>query len=194
MFSGMLRPLRVPPKGTNMTPKAKEIQALMETFDFTNKSYQVLLNTSMGDILLNLFPDVAPGHCRNILALAKSGFYNNLIFHRVIEGFVIQGGCPTGNGTGGPGYNIKAEFNSKPHNAGTLSMARAMDPDSAGSQFFLCLGRVTHLDNQYTVFGEAANQASTDVILAIGQVETTAGDRPKTPVVIQTASVLESAK
>ena len=177
-----------------MTPKAKEIQALMETFDFTNKSYQVLLNTSMGDILLNLFPDVAPGHCRNILALAKSGFYTNLIFHRVIEGFVIQGGCPTGNGTGGPGYNIKAEFNSKPHNAGTLSMARAMDPDSAGSQFFLCLGRVTHLDNQYTVFGEAANQASTDVILAIGQVETTAGDRPKTPVVIQTASVLESAK
>ncbi len=194
MFSGMLRPLRVPSKGTTMTPKAKEIQALMETFDFTNKTYQVLFSTSMGDILLNLFPDIAPGHCKNILALAKSGFYNNLVFHRVIEGFVIQGGCPTGNGTGGPGYTVKAEFNSKPHNAGTLSMARAMDPDSAGSQFFLCLGRVTHLDNQYTVFGEAANQASTDVILAIGQVETTPGDRPKTPVTIQTASVLESAK
>jgi peptidyl-prolyl cis-trans isomerase B (cyclophilin B) len=177
-----------------MTSSPKEIQALMETFDFSNQSYQVLFSTSMGDILLNLFPDVAPGHCRNILALAKSGFYTNLVFHRVIEGFVIQGGCPTGNGTGGPGYTVKAEFNSKPHNAGTLSMARAMDPDSAGSQFFLCLGRVTHLDNQYTVFGEAANQASLDVILAIGQVETTAGDRPKTPVVIKSATVVTSPK
>jgi peptidyl-prolyl cis-trans isomerase B (cyclophilin B) len=84
----------------------KEIQSQMETFDLKNKKYQVQFTTSMGVILLDLFPDVAEGHCRNILALAKTGFYDGLGFHRVIDGFVIQGGCPKGNGTGGPGYNL----------------------------------------------------------------------------------------
>ena len=88
---------------------------------------------------------------------------------------------------------MKAEFNSRPHNPGTLSMARAMDPNSAGSQFFLCLGRVSHLDNQYTVFGEAADQQSLDVILKIGKSETLPGDQPKTPVVINKALVVENA-
>lgn len=178
-------------QGMILSPK--EIQSQMETFDLKNKKYQVQFTTSMGVILLDLFPDVAEGHCRNILALAKTGFYDGLGFHRVIDGFVIQGGCPKGNGTGGPGYNIKAEFNPRPHNAGTLSMARSMDPDSAGSQFFLCLGRVPHLDNQYTVFGEAANKESRDIILAIGKVETSAGDRPKVAVNIEKAVVIESA-
>lgn len=176
-----------------MSHDPKEVQNLMKSFDFQKHNFQVRFETNMGNILLKLFPDSAENHCRNILALAKSGFYDGLSFHRIIDGFVIQGGCPKGDGTGGPGYNVKAEFNSRPHNPGTLSMARAMDPNSAGSQFFLCLGRVSHLDNQYTVFGEAADQQSLDVILKIGKSETLPGDQPKTPVVIDTALVVENA-
>jgi len=168
------------------------VKELMKSFDFQKNNYEVQFETNLGMIQLKLFPESAEEHCRNILALSKTGFYDGLNFHRIIEGFVIQGGCPKGNGTGGPGYNVKAEFNSRPHNAGTLSMARATDPNSAGSQFFLCLGRVPYLDNQYTVFGEAANQSSLDVILKIGKSETLPGDRPKDPVVIQKALVIES--
>ena len=141
-----------------------QAKAEMENINFKDTTYQIKFDTSMGSILLDLFPDVAPGHCKNIIALSKIGFYDNLTFHRVIDGFVIQGGCPEGTGTGGPGYNVDAEFNAKPHDLGVLSMARAGHPDSAGSQFFLCLGRVPHLDNQYTVFGDAANDESRDVI------------------------------
>ena len=100
---------------------------------------------------------MAPGHVKNFVALAQIGFYNGGCFHRIIKGFMIQGGCPEGTGTGGPGYKIKAEFNKTPHEPGVLSMARTNDPNSAGSQFFICLGTPTHLDGQYTAFGKTAD-------------------------------------
>jgi cyclophilin family peptidyl-prolyl cis-trans isomerase len=172
--------------------KKKDVEKALEGVDFGKFKYQVELDTSKGKILLDTWPDLAPGHVRNLVGLAKIGFYDNVSFHRVIDGFVIQGGCPKGNGTGGPGYTINAEFNSKKHEAGVLSMARTSDPNSAGSQFFLCLGRVPHLDNQYTAFGKAADQASLDVILSIGKVETDDGDRPLQPVTINKAKVIET--
>jgi peptidyl-prolyl cis-trans isomerase B (cyclophilin B) len=114
-----------------------------------------------GHIVLRFFPDVAPNHVKNFATLAKQGFYNGTTFHRVIPGFMIQGGDPNSknpdratHGMGGPGFRVKAEFNSKPHKRGTLSMARSNDPDSAGSQFFICVADSHFLDWQYTVFGE----------------------------------------
>jgi len=121
----------------------------------------VVIETKFGDIELKLFPDIAPGHVENFLKLTKSGFYDGTIFHRVIPGFMIQGGDPNSkgsdkstHGTGGPGYAIDAEFNDKPHVRGALSMARSRDPDSAGSQFFIVVKKSSFLDHQYTVFGE----------------------------------------
>ena len=114
------------------------------------------IETTEGTIVVELWDDVAPGHAKNFLDLAAKGFYDGLTFHRIIKNFVIQGGCPKGNGTGGPGYNVKAEFNNRKHEKGVLSMARSSDPNSAGSQFFICLGRdhCQHLDGQYTAFGK----------------------------------------
>ena len=172
--------------------KKKDVEAALEGVDFTKNKYQVEFDTSHGKILLDTWPDVAPGHVRNLIGLAKIGFYDQVQFHRVISGFVIQGGCPKGNGTGGPGYNINAEFNPRKHEAGVLSMARTSDPNSAGSQFFLCLGRVPHLDNQYTGFGKAADAASLEVIMAIGKLPTDDSDRPLEPVTIKTAKVIQS--
>jgi peptidyl-prolyl cis-trans isomerase B (cyclophilin B) len=118
----------------------------------------------LGNIVLRFFPDVAPGHVKNFVKLSKEGFYNGTTFHRVIPGFMIQGGDPNSkssdrasHGMGGPGYKIKAEFNSKPHKRGIVSMARANDPDSAGSQFFICVADAHFLDWQYTVFGEVVS-------------------------------------
>lgn len=122
---------------------------------------KAVIKTKFGDIVLRFFPDAAPNHVDNFLELAKKGFYNGTIFHRVIPGFMIQGGDPNSkdhdkskHGLGGPGYSIKAEFNKKHHKRGTLSMARSADPDSAGSQFFICVADAPFLDGQYTVFGE----------------------------------------
>ena len=126
-----------------------------------------------------------------MLGLAKLGFYDGGIFHRVISGFMIQGGCPEGTGTGGPGFTIPAEFNATKHERGVLSMARTSDPDSAGSQFFICLENVPHLDRQYTAFGKTADAASLAVVKAIGAVQTAAQDRPATPVKINKVSVVE---
>ena len=109
-----------------------------------------------GRIVAELYPDIAPESVRNFIALANAGYYDGLIFHRVIPGFMIQGGCPDGNGMGGPGYCIKGEFATNPRNShvdGALAMARSMDPDSAGSQFYFCLGAQHNLDSGYTVFG-----------------------------------------
>lgn len=114
----------------------------------------IKISTEKGDMVLELFPDVAPKHVESMLTLIKKDFYNGLNFHRVVPGFVIQGGCPQGTGTGGPGYKIDAEFNSRKHLKGTLAMARSSDPNSAGSQFYICLENIPHLDNQYTVFGQ----------------------------------------
>ena len=120
-----------------------------------------IIKTSFGNIKFNLMSDIAPETVRNFSQLAKSGFYNETLFHRIIPGFMIQGGDPnTKNpdkstwGQGGPGYNLKAEFNSRSHLRGIVSMARATDPDSAGSQFFIVTSDSTFLDRQYTVFGE----------------------------------------
>ena len=107
-----------------------------------------------GDVVIKLRPDLAPKHVERITELAKSGFYDGLSFHRVIDGFVAQGGCPDGNGMGGSGQHIPAEFNAEPHVRGTMSMARTNDPNSADSQFFICLDAVPYLDNQYTVWGQ----------------------------------------
>ena len=107
-----------------------------------------------GEIRMEFYLADAPKTVENFVTLAKKGFYNGLTFHRVVPDFVVQGGCPKGNGTGGPGYQIKAEFNKQKHLRGTVAMARSQDPDSAGCQFYICYGATPHLDGQYTVFGK----------------------------------------
>jgi len=130
-----------------------------------------------------LYPDKAPNSVNNFIALAQSGFYNGLTFHRVIPGFMIQGGCPKGTGTGGPGYSIKGEFsqngfqNDLLHTKGVLSMARTMDPDSAGSQFFIMVDDAPHLDGGYAAFGKVIE--GLDTADAIVSVKTDYNDRPK---------------
>lgn len=127
-----------------------------------NAKEVAVLKTSEGEIVLEFWPDVAPGHVENFKTLAKKGFYDGTCFHRVIKGFMIQGGDPNTKdeakkgawGTGGPGHQIKAEFNDKAHTRGVLSMARSSDPNSAGSQFFICHGDPRFLDKQYTAFGK----------------------------------------
>lgn len=171
-----------------------EVQAAQKSIDFATTAYQLELDTTLGKITLDLLPQVAPNHCLNLLGLAKIGYFDGVVFHRVIKGFMIQGGCPEGTGTGGPGYKIKAEFNQTKHEPGTLSMARTNDPNSAGSQFFICLERTPHLDGQYTAFGKTSDAASLSVVKAIGNVPTGQHDRPKTPVTIRKATVLEKAK
>jgi len=115
------------------------------------------LSTTKGDIVFTFYPDDAPLHCAAFIKLAEAGFYDGLAFHRVEPGFVIQGGDPSGNGTGGPGYRLKAEFNSRPHVRGTVAMARSSDPNSAGSQFYICLDDARFLDKNYTVFGQMSD-------------------------------------
>jgi len=177
--------------GTN---RRTEVDAALKDVDFSKNTYQVEFETTMGKMVLDVYPDVAPEHSKNLIGLTKIGFYNGIIFHRVIAGFVIQVGCPLGTGTGGPGYTIKQEFNAQLHEAGVLSMARTNDPNSAGSQFFVCLDRVPHLDRQYTVFGKTADQASLDVVLKIGGVATGSGDRPKQDVKITSSRVIVTPK
>jgi cyclophilin family peptidyl-prolyl cis-trans isomerase len=174
--------------------RKSEVAAATAEVDFEVNNYQLELDTSKGKITLKLMPDVAPGHCQNLIGLAKIGFYDGLIFHRVIQGFMIQGGCPNGTGTGGPGYTINAEFNDQPHESGVLSMARANDPNSAGSQFFICLGRHEHLNGQYTAFGKTADAASLSVVEEIGRVKTNQRDRPLEDVKIKSARVVATPK
>ena len=147
------------PVSCEMRPKTfpdKETKQMSET--------KAVIETKFGNMELQFFPDVAPSHVKNFIDLAKKGFYDGTLFHRVIPGFMIQGGDPntknpdrSKHGTGGPGYTVKAEFNDKPHKKGTLSMARASDPHSAGSQFFICVAPASFLDRQYTVFGEVVS-------------------------------------
>ena len=140
------------------------------------------IETTLGPLTLELWDDVAPKHVENFQKLARDGFYNDTGFHRIIEGFMIQGGCPDGTGTGGPGWTVDAEFNDRKHDEGVLSMARTADPNSAGSQFFICLGRdhCQHLDGQYTAFGKVTD--GLDVVRKIGVTETDRGDRPLSPI------------
>ena len=142
-----------------------------------------------------LYPEKAPNTVNNFISLANSGFYDGLIFHRVIPGFMIQGGCPDGTGMGGPGYEIKGEFasngfaqNDLKHTAGVLSMARTMAPDSAGSQFFVMVAPAEHLDGDYAAFGQVTE--GVDDAIAISRVpRRMSDDKPKTPVVIQSIRV-----
>jgi cyclophilin family peptidyl-prolyl cis-trans isomerase len=154
------------------------------------------MTTTEGEMEFELWNDVAPKHVESFLKLSKQGFYDAGAFHRIIPGFVIQGGDPNAKkgygpdgllssgdkaaqkkwGLGGPGYSIPAEFNSRPHEFGVLSMARSQNPNSAGSQFFVCLGRLTNLDNQYTVFGKITK--GQEVLKKIGEAKTAPGDKP----------------
>jgi len=121
------------------------------------KQTAVITLEAGGEISIEFFPEEAPKTVENFVGLANKGFYNGLNFHRVVPDFVVQGGCPKGNGTGGPGYQIKAEFNKQKHVRGAVAMARSQDPDSAGSQFYICYGPTPHLDGQYTVFGQVVS-------------------------------------
>jgi len=131
----------------------EEVKKMSET--------RAAIETKFGNVEISFFPEIAPNHVSNFIELSKKGFYDGTTFHRVIPGFMIQGGDPnsknpdrSSHGMGGPGYTIKAEFNNRPHKRGTLSMARSSNPDSAGSQFFICVADSSFLDKQYTVFGE----------------------------------------
>jgi peptidyl-prolyl cis-trans isomerase B (cyclophilin B) len=138
-----------------------------------------------GVIKAELYPDIAPNTVKSFVSLVKCGFYDGLTFHRVIPGFMIQGGCPEGDGTGGPGYTIRGEFSSNgvenklEHTRGVLSMARARPKDSAGSQFFIMHARARHLDGEYAAFG--AVTSGLDVVDAIATAKAGAGDRPAAP-------------
>jgi len=140
----------------NRSFSPEEIKKMSET--------KATIETKFGNIELRFFPDVAPNHVNNFVELAKKGFYDGTTFHRVIPKFMIQGGDPNSkqpdrskHGQGGPGYTVKAEFNNKPHKRGTVSMARAAHPDSAGSQFFICVADSSFLDGKYTAFGEVVS-------------------------------------
>ncbi|MCI6561833.1 MAG: peptidylprolyl isomerase [Ruminococcus sp.] len=144
-------------------------------------------------IKIELYPDIAPISCKNFEKLVNSGFYNGLTFHRVIPGFMIQGGCPNGTGTGGPGWNIKGEFaangvkNDLKHTRGVLSMARSMMPDSAGSQFFIMHEDAPHLDGQYAAFGKVIE--GMDVVDEIAETATDYADKPLTPQIMKQVTI-----
>jgi len=147
-------------------PAAKPLETAVSTT--SNTTPVAVFETSMGTFKFAFLMDKAPNTCSNFITLANKGFYTNLVFHRVIDGFMIQGGCPKGDGTGGPGYQIKAEFNDTKHVPGVVSMARSSDPNSAGSQFFICVGVASHLDGQYTAFGKVTE--GYDVVQKISKV------------------------
>jgi peptidyl-prolyl cis-trans isomerase B (cyclophilin B) len=168
------------------------------------KEHEVaVLQTSMGPIVIAFYTDVAPEHCKNFKRLVKAGYFDQTRFHRIIDGFMIQGGDiltrdqdPNNDGMGGPGYMINAEFNDKQHDLGILSMARSQDPNSAGSQFFICLSRAgtQRLDGKYTVFGQVIGGLET--VQKLGKVETLVnrmGEKsmPATPVYIERAVMVK---
>jgi len=142
------------------------------------KSLKAIIEMDAGKITIELYEKDAPGTVANFVKLAKRGFYDGLTFHRVEPGFVVQGGDPKGDGTGGPGYQIKGEFNSRKHVAGTVAMARSASPDSAGSQFYITLGPQPFLDNKYSVFGQVVE--GMDVVMKIKR-----GDRMKKVTIVE---------
>ena len=158
---------------------------------------QVTITTNHGDMTLTFLPDKAPQHVANFIELAEQGFYDGLKFHRIVDGFMIQGGCPRGDGTGDGPRRLPAEFSDTPHVKGVLSMARTQDPNSASCQFFICLGDARFLDRQYSAFGQIADDASLEVLSKIGQVPTRdpgTGERsaPTEPVTIEKMTVTET--
>jgi cyclophilin family peptidyl-prolyl cis-trans isomerase len=151
---------------------------------------QARINTTAGEIVVRFFPETAPNHVKNFCDLASKGFYNGVIFHRVIPGFMIQGGCPDGTGMGGPGYTIDSEFSKRPHKRGILSAARTSDPNSAGSQFFLMHADSPFLDEQYSVFGEIVT--GIEVVDTIVNAPKGANDRPKSPTTMTTVTLFDA--
>jgi len=175
------------PNGAEMNKvlSAAEIQTLIEkvkaaTLVEVAEDEVAVIETDLGRIVLEFYPKAAPQHCSNFKRLANTGFYNGVKFHRVVPGFVIQGGDiltrdanPQNDGTGDPGYTIRAEFNNTPHDRGILSMARRGDPNSAGSQFFICVGAAPQLNGQYTVFGRVIEgmEVADKIVAAAKNVE-----------------------
>ena len=158
-----------------------------------NENPIVTIEMENSDVMkLELYPDTAPNTVNNFISLVKKGFYNGLTFHRIIEGFMIQGGDPSGNGTGGPDYCIPGEFSSNgfdnplKHSAGVISMARAQDPDSAGSQFFIMHKTSPHLDGAYAAFGKVIEGLET--VNKIAETPTDYNDRPMTPQIMKTVT------
>ena len=158
-----------------------------------------VIKTSEGEMVVEFWPEVAPKTVENFKKLAREGFYDGTAFHRVIKGFMIQGGDPLTKdesqqnrwGTGGPGYKVKAEFNGKSHARGVLSMARSQDPNSAGSQFFICHGDAKFLDRQYTAFGQLIK--GEDVLDKIATTRTTSPDRPVTRVNLESVKIVPAS-
>ena len=151
--------MHTPPPGTELAALAAEAE-----------NVQARISTKKGDIVFRFYPHDARQHSAAFIKLARAGFYDGLTFHRVEPGFVVQGGCPSGTGTGGPGYQLDAEFNAQPHLKGTVAMARSSSPNSAGSQFYICIDDARFLDKQYTVFGQTISGQSVVDAIRVGDV------------------------
>jgi peptidyl-prolyl cis-trans isomerase B (cyclophilin B) len=180
-------------EGSNTQSKTSESNENGPSTESKNLPIATITVKDYGVIQVELYPNVAPNTVDNFIYLANKNFYNNLKFHRVIKGFMIQGGDPKGDGTGGPGYSIKGEFtangfpNNLKHTRGVLSMARTQDPNSAGSQFFIMTGDAPNLDGQYAAFGKVIS--GMDVVDKIQNVETNSADAPKKDVIISSITV-----
>ena len=150
---------QIPPTGAELDALAIEAETV-----------HARIKTKKGDIVFKFYPHEAKQHTAAFIKLARAGFYDGLTFHRVIGDFMIQGGCPEGTGTGGPGYNLQAEFNNHKHIRGTVAAARSQSPNSAGSQFYICHGETPHLDKQYTVFGQTTEGEDVIDKIKVGDV------------------------
>src|SRR6266404_7232298 len=190
-----------PKKENKDEPKEAKSDSKEEKKPVSANNEVAVIKTTEGDMVIEFWPDVAPKTVENFKTLAKKGFYDGTCFHRVIKDFMIQGGDPKTKdltqesswGTGDPGYKIKAEFNDRPHLRGVLSMARSQDPDSAGSQFFICLGTASSLDHQYTAFGKVFK--GLDVLDKIGATPVSRGNggetsKPNTRVALESVKVV----
>jgi peptidyl-prolyl cis-trans isomerase A (cyclophilin A) len=173
-------------KGTVKKESKKEYKKRKES------NPEIAIETDLGTMKLELFRDVAPIHVDSMLSRIKEKFYDGLIFHRVIDGFMIQGGDPKGNGTGNAGYYLPAEFSKLKHVIGTLSMARSQNPNSASCQFFICLASTPHLDGQYTIFGHLME--GYDALKAIGKTKTGQADRPVKDIYIRKMYILKDVE
>jgi len=179
---------------TNKVDTSDENQG-EKIMEITKNPIATIALESGATIKIELYPNIAPQSVYNFISLANSGFYDNLIFHRIIQGFVLQGGDPNGTGMGGPGYSIKGEFasngheNNISHTEGVISMARAASYNSGGSQFFLVVGDARFLDGDYAAFGKTIDQESTDVCMELSLVPTGSQDRPVEPPVIKSITV-----
>ncbi len=173
--------------GKKNEKKAEKKVAPIKKAEKIKKNPIAVVETSMGTFKFKFFENKAPATCKSFIDLSKKGFYNGLIFHRIIPNFMIQGGCPDGTGKGGPGYNVKAEFNDIKHVPGTVSMARSRHPDSAGSQFFVCVASRRDLNRRYTGFGKVVE--GYDVVEKISKVKTGAKDKPIKDVIIKKITI-----